>query len=73
MQHLTLSAPCSTTTAPHEGTFMLLSFEFKEAQTLPDPAAAVQEEEHIVWCRQKGVEDNMKVTLVYSHMHTSLP
>lgn len=52
---------------------MLLSFEFKEAQTLPDPAAAVQEEGHILWCRQKGVEDNMKVTLVYSHMHTSLP
>lgn len=52
---------------------MLLSFEFKEAQTLPDPAAAMQEEGHILWCRQKRVKDNTKVTLVYSHMHTSLP
>lgn len=67
MQHLTLSAPCSTTTAPHEGTFMLLSFEFKEAQTLPDLAAAVQEEGHILWCRQKRVKDNIKATLVFSH------
>ena len=33
---------CSTTTAPHEGTFMLLSFEFKEVQTLPEPAAVTQ-------------------------------
>lgn len=30
---------CSTTTVPHEGTFMLLSFEFKEVPTLPEPAA----------------------------------
>lgn len=34
-----LSVLCSTTTVPHEGTFMLLSFEFKEVQTLPEPAA----------------------------------
>lgn len=29
----------ASTTAPHEGTFMLLSFEFKEVPTPPEPAA----------------------------------
>lgn len=38
----TLLSVCSTPTAPHEGTFMLLSFEFKEVQTLPEPAAVTQ-------------------------------
>ncbi|CAM4710429.1 unnamed protein product, partial [Lepidochelys kempii] len=30
---------CSTTTASHKGTLTLLSFEFKEVQPRPEPAA----------------------------------
>jgi hypothetical protein len=58
MQHLPfLSVLCSTTTTPHEATFMLLSFEFKEVQTLPEPAAVMKEKGHVLWGRQKKVKD----------------
>jgi hypothetical protein len=36
---------------------MLLSFEFKEVQTLPEPAAVMKEKGHVLWGRRKKVKD----------------